>query len=125
MRVSIPALFILFVLVIKYLFDSKKFHIGKVILTLALMLGMVTPFFEFYRGCYIAFINKAEPLFKDKVVTLNNRIKPICRMKVITYDAFIMSLGNYRNYGAVNLNKHIFFKYLAKKNKNKDYNRHN
>lgn len=116
MRASIPALFVLFVLVMRYLFDNKRIIFGKVLISIALMLGMVTPCFEFYRGYYIKYLNPVEPSIKDEIKTLNNKIRRNCQKELLTTtDAKQSNYGNYKNYGAVDLDKQIFFKYLAKK----------
>lgn len=116
MRASIPALFVLFVLVIKYLFDKKTSVVGKSLLYTALILGMITPSFEFYRGFYVKYVNSVEPPIKDEMITLNNKINKNCKKELVTItDKMIQNVGNYKNYGAVDLDKQTFFKYLAKK----------
>jgi len=116
MRASIPALFVMFILVIKYLFDSNRLLLGKILLSVTLLLGMVTPYFEFYRGYFLNYVYFAEPQIKDEMVTLNKKINKNCVKEFVTVtDFLILNFGNYKNYGAVDLDKHIFFKYLAKK----------
>ncbi|MBR2525412.1 hypothetical protein IKE67_02990 [bacterium] len=115
MRVSIPALFTLFVLVIKYLFSNKISKILKTVISIALLFGMVTPTIEFYRGYHLIYMNSKNLLLKDNIKTLNNKIeKNTKRIKIETGEN-LQNFVIYKNYGAVDLNKQIFFKYLAKK----------
>ena len=115
MRTTIPVTFVLFVLVVKYLLFSNN-KVCKVILSIALLLGMVTPIFEFSRGIFVSYIFNLEKVVKDDIFTLNNKIRKDCKRQVLTTtDALAINFGNYKNYGAVDLDKHIFFKYLAKR----------
>ena len=116
MRTTIPATFALFVLVMRYLFHKNSFILGKFILCCAILLGMVTPCLEFYRGYLYNYINFVEPKIKDEVISFNNKIRKDCVVEIITPSCVY---GDYKNYGAVDLDNQIFFKYLAKKNKNK------
>ena len=116
MRASIPALFTLFILIIKYLFDNKRLLFGKCILIIALILGMVTPSLEFLRGFLLNNVFIVESRIKDDIITFNNKININCQRTYSTTNySFIPTTGNYKNYGAVDLDKKIFFKYLAKK----------
>lgn len=109
MRASIPALLILAIMIIKFLFNEnnfKKYKIIYIILCLCLVLGSVTPIIEFARGINDVVKNKSVFRSADNVKTLEGNIG---------YD----SDGFFHNGNFVTTypeNK-PFFKYLAKSNK--------
>lgn len=116
MRASIPALFILMVLVIKYLFSQQINRTLKTALVIVLLLGTITPAIEFYRGFYITFHATWEPLIKDDIKTYNNKIYPEnCGMKMVTRQDSIINPANYCNYGSLSPEKTIFYNLFAKK----------
>ncbi|MBP5698124.1 MAG: hypothetical protein J6W96_01175 [Alphaproteobacteria bacterium] len=111
-RTSIPALIVLAVFVIKFLFDyyekKKALSISLIIL---LLIGSATPVMEFYRGIHYTLEAKKLRLVKDEIYTLN---QPFVRMPVFGWDA------NHQ-YTARNYRTDIFWQYLAKNNLTKHY----
>lgn len=121
MRASIPALFILMIFIIKYLFDAKIINkFKKICLCIILMIGAITPCYEFYRGYYAVFGNIERPFIKDEIKTLNNKISfENCVFTQLTLPSGVMpnwtNNGDYCNYGAIEPERTLFFKYFAKK----------
>ena len=114
MRSSICGLFILMLFIIKFLNDNNIKKIKKSYLIICLCIGAITPFFEIYRGIYYSLIDKKN-IIKDEIYTLNNKIDKNNESQLLTTTDFIPNYGNYKNYGTINPNKQIFFKYLVKK----------
>ena len=109
MRVSVPAIFIMAVMVIQFLYEAavRKADLAlKTILGVCLFIGACTPACEIARGVYYVFINPNQLITKDYVHTLNNKID-------INKD-WVMDVGDYKNYGCMNPEKSIFFKYLSR-----------
>ena len=119
MRVSIIPLFILMIFCIRYLFldwhkENLLYKCFKTCLVLCLILGSITPLLEFSRSFYyvyckyfLSFNVNNEPLIKDEVKTLNNRI--------IGANEWNPKYGDYDYYGTNSPEKHIFWKYFAKR----------
>ncbi|MBO5038521.1 MAG: hypothetical protein J6C85_03585 [Alphaproteobacteria bacterium] len=106
MRASIPAVVILAVFCIRFLFEQRRAHPFKtIVLGILLAIGAVTPLTEFYRG--IHYVSKAHKmaLVKDEIYTLNGRFIP---MPEFGYDV------NHQ-YTARDYKTDIFWQYLSKK----------
>ena len=109
MRASIPALLILAIMIIKFLFNEnnfKKYKIIYIVLCLCLILGSVTPIIEFARGIDDVVKNKSVFRSADNLKTLEGNIG---------YDMD----GNFHNGNFVTIypEDKSFFKYLAKSKK--------
>ncbi|WP_372519167.1 hypothetical protein [Candidatus Ruminimicrobiellum ovillum] len=106
MRTPIPMFVILSLFVMRFLFRTynfKKYKIRYLFLCLCLVLGSVTPIFEFSRGFIIVSENKTVFESADQLKSLEN---------IISYDSY----GNIRsgNFVAEFPEEKIFFKYLSK-----------
>ncbi len=107
MRTPIPIFVILSLFVMRFLFrkyNFKRFKIRYLLLCLCLLLGSVTPVFEFSRGFKMVSENKTVFESADRLRSLEN---------IISYDQY----GNVRsgNFVAEFPKEKIFFKYLSKK----------
>ena len=113
MRASICGLFILMLLITKFLASEDIKLKNKITLIICLCIGAITPFFEIYRGI---FLSKIAPTLKikDEIYTLNNKINERNKYTLLTRLNIDASYGNYKNYGAFNPKEQIFFKYLSK-----------
>lgn len=114
MRGSIPALFTLMFLILQFLFDKEASKILKTLLVCLLIAGSVTPLLEFQRGIYATFHKGEEDYFKDRIGTLNNRIKQPCKDERTGVNDKVENWANYCNYGSINPKATIFFKYFGK-----------
>lgn len=110
MRISIPALFILMVMILQFLFDKKMDKHLKIILAITLSLGAITPIHEFARGIDGMINPPFSGYIQNRIVTLNNKIHKPC----IMVDHHITPT-NYCNYGTTDFEDTIFFKYFASK----------
>lgn len=114
MRASIPALLILMVFIIKFLFDNKATMAFKKLLILCLLIGAVTPVFEFYRAIRYTYFDYAEAPIKDNFITLNNKTDDWCELRWFYMGNNMFGVLNYCNYASTAPAKEVFFKYLAK-----------
>jgi len=108
MRASMPALIMLSLFVIRFLFESFRENKNKFlreVLLILLLLGSATPMMEFYRGFYYTIEARKVNLVKDDIHTLN---QPYIRMPEFGYDV------NHQ-FTAQNYQNDIFWQYLAKK----------
>lgn len=106
MRASIPAIVMLALFTIRFLFEQKHSHPVKTALLCCLfIIGALTPLTEFYRGIY--FVSKAHRLkvVKDEIYTLNGAFIP---MPEFGWDV------NHQ-YTAKNYKTDIFWQYMSKK----------
>ena len=115
MRVSVPSLFILMIFCIKFLFyDTSKeksfYRYMKIYIIIFLLVGSITPILEFKRGIYYTYISKENTaLIKNGVISLNNKINEQAE--------WVDCVGDYKNYGSMEPEKTIFWKYIARKYK--------
>lgn len=107
MRASIPVVFVMMVMCIRYLFDhgaslgEKGFSVQKllcILLIIALVLGAVTPIVEFWRG--VRDFAQGKRAF-DWIYTME---------RIFTGE----KVGTDRNFIANDYKSHFFFRYLAK-----------
>ena len=106
MRASQPALILLAVFVILFLFENyqeKKYKLLSGLLVILLLIGSATPLMEFYRGLHYTFKEGKIALVQDSMRTLN---KKLVIMPVFGWDA------NHQ-YTAQNYQTDIFWRYLA------------
>ena len=116
MRASIPALFITMIMVIKFLLDENvKYKILRIVLLISLLIGAVTPLQEISRSIMATFLPIKEDYIKDQIKTLEGKIEFPCKYVVATENDIIKTDTNYCNYGALNPDDTVFFKYFAKK----------
>ncbi|MBR6127838.1 hypothetical protein IKQ21_09155 [bacterium] len=109
MRVSVPAIFIMAIFVIKFLFEKSECKVDvflKTVVGIFLFVGLATPACEIARGVYYTFYNNNQLLTKDYVQTLNN--------KITTDSDWVNDVGDYKNYGCLEPEKSLFFKYLSR-----------
>ena len=109
MRASQPAIILLAVFAIRFLFENykeKKHQFLSLILVIFLVIGSATPLMEFYRGFH--YVNEAKKiaLVQDDIRTLNKAFVP---MPVFGWDV------NHQ-YTARNYQTDIFWQYLAHRN---------
>lgn len=114
MRASIPALFILMLFIIKTLLDNQTNKITKIIISIAIIIGSITPILEFHRGIYFTFHKNEVSYIKNDIGSLNNKIKKPCQRVLSSERYFLYNPINYCNYGCTEPNDTIFFKYLAR-----------
>ncbi len=114
MRASIPALFFLYCLVMKFLLEEKHWLKKKgttnrmlyVILIIVLCLGSITPLVEFYRGCRQVAIYGLDNPMEDYLYTLGGDAG----------NGWDAQTGNeYSNFVSVNPENEFFFRHFAKK----------
>jgi len=109
-RASIPALMILFIMTVKFLFNNynfRKYKIRYLVLCLCLVIGSVTPIIEFARGINDVIKNRSIFRTVDSIKTFEG--------KIIYSNS--KSIEKYLNFITINPEDKIFFKYLAKKRK--------
>lgn len=106
MRASIPAIVILTVFVIRFLFEQRHTHrIKAVLLCCLLMIGALTPITEFYRGIHSVSQAHQLKVVKDEIYTLNGAFIP---MPLFGWDV------NHQ-YTAKGYKTDIFWQYISKK----------
>lgn len=108
MRASEPALILLAIYCIKFLFMSyreDKNRYLRIILIWLLLIGSATPLMEFYRGIHYVLEYHKINLVKDEIYTLD---QAFVAMPEFGWDA------NHQ-YTAQNYKKDIFWQYLAKR----------
>ena len=106
MRASIPEIILLAVYCIKFLFENKNKYL-TLVLGCLLLIGMVTPVTEFYRGFYYTSKAGRINLVADEIFTLN---KSFVRMPIFGWDA------NHQ-YTAKKYETDVFWQFFAKKHK--------
>ena len=107
MRTPIPIFVILSLFVMRFLFrkyNRKRFKMRYLFLCLCLLLGSITPIFEFSRGFKIVSENKTVFESADQLRSLEN---------IINYDQYGNVISG--NFVAEFPEEQIFFKYLSKK----------
>lgn len=110
MRASIPALIILFVMILKFLFNNynfKEYKIRYILLCICLVIGSVTPIIEFRRGFYDVITHRTIFRTVDPIKTFEDKIVYDNRKNILSYSNFI----------TINPQSKPFFKYLAKNKK--------
>ncbi|WP_413853995.1 hypothetical protein [Candidatus Ruminimicrobium bovinum] len=110
MRASIPALLILFIMIIKFLFNNynfRKYKIRYILLCTCLIIGSVTPIIEFTRGFYDVITNRSIFRAADSTKTFEDKI---------VYNEKDNTLSN-SNFLTIKPETKPFFKYLAKNKK--------
>lgn len=105
------------VLVIKFLFDNSANKTSKIILAILLLIGICTPYSTFYKGFYVMLHQNIETPVKNDIVTLNNKIKRPCIYQLTNPNDITKIYTNFCNYGALDADNTIFFKYFASKRK--------
>lgn len=118
MRASIPALFYLYYLVMRFLMDEKHWMKQKgtvnrllyIVLIVVFLLGCATPAVEFYRGCrQVVKLGLDNPM-EDYLYTLGGDGPNVWRVE---------SGYEYGNFVSVHPGEKVFFKYFAKDLQNK------
>ncbi|MBR3627485.1 MAG: hypothetical protein IKN42_01405, partial [Elusimicrobia bacterium] len=108
MRASIPALLILFILIIKFLFDKynfKKYKLRYIVLCFCLILGAVNPAIEFARGIRDVVKKRTVFVVEDSIKTFEKKESDYKKRHEEKYYNFI----------TVAPKEKMFFKYLARK----------
>lgn len=116
MRASIPALFLMYYLVMKFLMEEKHWLSKKgttnrmlyILLIVALILGSVTPVVEFYRGCRQIVLHGFDNPMEDYLYTLGGDGPMGWEVE---------SGYAYANFVSVDPDQEMFFKYFAKEYK--------
>jgi hypothetical protein len=106
MRASIPAVILLAVYCIKFLFENRNKYL-TLVLGCLLLIGAVTPLTEFYRGFYYTSKAGRINLVADEIYTLN---KSFVRMPIFGWDA------NHQ-YTAKEYETDVFWQFFAKKHR--------
>lgn len=113
MRASIPALFFLYCLIIKYIMEEKHWLKKKgstqrmlyMILIVALLLGSITPIVEFYRGTRQVVLYGLDNPMEDYLYTLGGDGP----------NGWDVESGyEHGNFVAIEPNQEFFFRYFAK-----------
>ena len=104
MRVSIPAIFVLMVLILKYIFACQEkiqnFKVKRwryLLLSLTLAIGMMTPLVEYLRAGYYVAKNGKLAVVADNIITLEGK-----------------ELDVTQNFIATDIEDKFFFKYLIR-----------
>ncbi len=113
MRASIPALFYIYYLVIKFFLEEKKLLNRKgeinrtlyIVLIVVFLLGSVTPAVEFYRGCRQVVLNGLDNPLEDYLYTLGGD-GPM--------DGGEETGRRFSNFVALNPKEQPFFEYFSK-----------
>lgn len=106
MRASIPAIVVLAVFTIRFLFEERREHPIKTgILCILLVIGAMTPLTEFYRGIYFVSKTQKLSLVQDGIYTLNGQL---IRMPEFGWDV------NHQ-YTAKEYKTDIFWQYFSQK----------
>ena len=113
MRASIPALFVVYYLVMKFLLEEKHWMAQKgttnrmlyILLIVVCLLGSITPLVEFYRGCRQVAIHSLDNPMEDYLYTLGGD-GPGGWTAESGYE--------YANFVSINLEEQPFFVYFAK-----------
>lgn len=104
MRASIPALIMLCLFTLRFLFEKRRGRpLQTAILSCLLIIGSLTPLIEFYRGVHYTAIAGRMALVKDDIQTLNGRFIP---MPEFGWDV------NHQ-FTAQNYRTDIFWRYIA------------
>lgn len=106
MRASIPAILLLSVYCIRFLFENKNKYL-TLVLGCVLLIGAVTPLTEFYRGIHYTVKAGRVNLVADEIYTLN---KSFVRMPIFGWDA------NHQ-YTAKEYETDVFWQFFSKKHK--------
>lgn len=115
MRCTIPALLVLYCLVADFILKNKN-NIIKNILMFFLILGCITPLFEFYRSyVYIFKLNK-RPITSDELISLEGKITDKKTRTRIFFNDGTDILFDFKNFGTKNYKNGVFFKYFSKRN---------
>ncbi len=113
MRASIPALFYLYYLVMKFVMEEKfqlqqKGSVNRtlyIVLVVTLLLGSITPAVEFYRGCRQVVKHGLDNPMEDYLYTLGGDGP----------NSWTTDTGReYSNFVSIHPEEHIFFAYFAK-----------
>ena len=104
MRASLPPLIILSVYIFRFIFEKGQKTLAKALLILLLIIGAVTPGFEFFRGLYFVQKHHQLNLVADEIYTLNQ--------KIVTMPVFGWSANH--QFTAKDYQTDIFWNYLAK-----------
>lgn len=106
LRAPIPAIIIMIILIIKFLFlEDKYIKVYKYLLITALMIGTLSPL-NIIMSSYDCWNRMYDLLLKDYIITFNGKITPEDKMTDNIYD--------YRNYASINYNEYFFWKYIAR-----------
>ena len=116
MRASIPPLFFMYYMVMKFLMEekhwlSKKGTVNRtlyIVLIVTLILGSITPMVEFYRGCRQVVLKGLDNPMEDYLYTLGGD-GPMGWEVETGYE--------YANFVSVDPEQEVFFKYFAKEYK--------
>ena len=103
MRASLPPLIILSVYIFRFVFDTAQKRWARILLILLLIVGAVTPAFEFFRGAYFVRKQHQLNLVADDIYTLNQ--------KVVIMPDFGWSANH--QFTANDYQTDVFWKYLA------------
>lgn len=107
MRATIPAFFIMMIMIIKFLYDENiGFRFLKYSLILCLLIGSIIPI-SLINKVYLAWNFKISDMVKDNIKTFEGKITPYNKPTDNIYD--------FRNYASINYNQYVFWKYIAKK----------
>jgi len=108
MRASMPALVLLAVFTVRFIYESfedKKYTFLRTLLICLWLIGTATPIMEFYRGIHYVNEEKKLDLVKDEIYTLN---QSFVRMPEFGWDA------NHQ-FTARNYKTDIFWQFIAKR----------
>ena len=109
MRASMPAIIMLAVFTVRFIYESfedKKYTFLRTLLICLWLIGTATPIMEFYRGIHYVNEEKKLDLVKDEIYTLN---QSFVRMPEFGWDA------NHQ-FTARNYKTDIFWQFIAKRN---------
>lgn len=129
MRASIPSIFILFLMCVRFVFEEKEDSLGKIkvdsekdskknfdvrdlkkytyiLLVIGLIIGAATPAVEFIRGGREVVLHGVDYIMTDYVKTLDGSVSFKASEDITGYE--------YGNFVTVNTDKTLFYKYICK-----------
>jgi len=106
MRASIPTLFILMIMVLKYIFDiGAKFKKSYAMLILVLTIAASNPLMDYVTRCMEIYVAEKFPIVSDGIKTFSDKQ---------LVDKHLGDLGHFENFLNTNPKSKFFYKYLAK-----------
>lgn len=106
MRASIPSLFILMIMVLRYIF-SKKYILNILNITLILVLSIaaLNPFMDYVNKAMEIYSTRQFPIVSDNIKTFSDKQ---------LVDENLGDIGHFENFLNTNPKAEIFYKYFAK-----------
>lgn len=106
MRGSTPALFVLMIMTLKYLFDARmKDTLMHLILIIVLSIAAINPLMDYANKCRQIYSSKQFPIVSDNIKTFSDKQ---------LVDEELKELGHFENFLNTDPQRTLFYRYLAK-----------